>query len=94
MTTKQLFEEFISIIEDIHGIYLDSSMGFVQNKKLIEESQKKTMDRLDVSETYVDNLPMTFKVRTYNDSNEFEFTLHQSKQGEFNPVMSEAAKII
>lgn len=81
MNTKEVLDELISVIDDIYSIYLDSSMGFVQNKRIIEESQKTSMTTLNLSQEHLDNLPMTFGAGAPGDPN--TIVLHQSKQGDF-----------
>jgi hypothetical protein len=39
--TTLIAEEYLQIIDDIYGVYLDSSMGFASNKQRIEQSWNK-----------------------------------------------------
>ena len=46
MTAQELLTEFSSVVDEIHQLYLDCSLGFVHNKKVMEDSQGKSVEKL------------------------------------------------
>jgi hypothetical protein len=79
MTAQELLTEFSSVVDEIHQLYLDCSLGFVHNKKVMEDSQGKSVEKLGLSITHQDTLPVLFGVGAPGEST----ILQQSTQKEF-----------
>ena len=79
MTAQKLLTDFSSVVDEIHQLYLDCSLGFVHNKKVMEDSQSKSVEKLGLSITHQDNLPVRFGVGAPGEST----ILQESTQKEF-----------
>lgn len=60
MISQELFIEFVSVVDEIHQLYLDCSLGFVHNKKILEDSQQASIEKLDLPIEQLDKLPISF----------------------------------
>jgi hypothetical protein len=76
-----LINEFESIVKEIHGIYLDTEMGFTLILRGVEEMQKKMSLEIGKSIEDLDKLP-------FRHSSPEMGEIHTETQGEFKIRMS------
>jgi hypothetical protein len=87
MEEKNVFEEFTDIIDKIYGVYLDSKTGFVQNKVLIEKTQKETIRKGQATQKYLDSCFMIYGIGDPNIKT--SYPLHRCTQMEYKLRNSE-----
>jgi hypothetical protein len=90
--TLKLLEEFISDLDDIYGVYLDSNRGFVLNKeKMIRDQEiggRITKSKLSVSE--LDKRKLTYGVG--HPGKEGTYILHETTQKGFKDRNSKGGR--
>ena len=77
-TVYDLLLEFMEKIDDIYGVYLDSTHGFYLNKLQEEESQKKSSEMLKVSIKYLDSCMRLYGIGNPNEPS--SIILHECTQ--------------
>lgn len=81
MDTIVLIKQYGEVIDDIYGIYLDATKGFIDNKTQLEISQLDSIHKLSVTLEYLDNIPFAYGVGDPNLSS--SYVLHHCTQGEY-----------
>ncbi len=87
MTTQDILEGFIVVIDSIYGVYLDSTQGFGLVRKRIDETQQSTIEKFRSSDSelssieYLDSSNMLYGKGDPNDPT--SILLHKCTQAEF-----------
>lgn len=92
MHVLKLFEEYIVTVDEIYGIYLDSSLGFRSNFNQIHGAQQNSIRDFKLTQEYIDKAPMLYGIGDPNFPN--SFILHECTQDEFKKRNSENGKNI
>lgn len=74
-------DEFIKIVEDINGLYLDSTIGFGTFKKKIINAQEESIAKFSFSEEYLDKCQLI--LGRGNPNKKGAYSLHDCSQGAF-----------
>ncbi len=82
MSLKEVFLEYLSIVDGIYGVYLDSSHGFTLNKSEMLQLQQKTLIKKNIPIEELDEKPIRFNAAE-NVSIPFEYTLHECSQKDY-----------
>lgn len=81
MDTREIIKQYCEVIDDIYGIYLDATKGFIDNKTQLEVSQLDSINKLSVTLEYLDSIPFAYGVGDPNISS--SYVLHRCTQGEY-----------
>jgi hypothetical protein len=60
MSLEIIIKEFSEVVDEIYGVYLDATKGFVDNKTQMENIQNDSMSKLNVTIDYLDNVPIVY----------------------------------
>jgi hypothetical protein len=81
MEKQNLLFEFNKVVDQIYGVYLDSTAGFVQNYALMGKMQKDSIRKDKFSQDYLDNCALTYG--TDDPDKPRAIILHKCSQKEF-----------
>ncbi|MBV9988400.1 MAG: hypothetical protein JO301_12035 [Chitinophagaceae bacterium] len=60
MSLEVTIKEFAEVVDEIYGVYLDATKGFVDNKTQMENIQHDSIAKLNVTLDHLDNAPMVY----------------------------------
>lgn len=81
MTLAETLQEFLSVVDGIFGVYLDSTHGFMLNREEIKRSQDESVINKDLPIAELDNKPLTYNVGFSKEPG--SYSLHECTQKEF-----------
>lgn len=89
-TPAEVIQEYVEIIDEVYGTYLDSIKGFVYNKSEMERIQQQNIEELHVTLEYLDTVPMTYGKGAPGDPS--TYILHNCTQKEYKERNSKGGK--
>ncbi|MBU3924839.1 MAG: hypothetical protein KKI14_04145 [Nanoarchaeota archaeon] len=78
---KTKIDEFLQVVDEIYGVYLDSTNGFCCIKEKTESTQKESCRRSNLTMQYLNNRKVFYGKGNPNDPK--SYPLHVCTQGEF-----------
>ena len=81
MNTEELLRDFLKVIDEIYGVYLDATAGFHANKVNMEKSQEDSINNLNLTIEHLDNCGMLYGIGDPNLPT--SYILHQTTQSDY-----------
>ena len=73
-------KEYLGVVDDIYGVFLDCTLGFQNNRKYMIDNQRLASTRLGLSVAQLDKRNLTYGTGHPNDPN--NVLLHKCTQGQ------------